>query len=269
LLPIRRDKTAAFTLIELLTVVAITSVLLAVLIPSLRKARAAAKCATCQSNLRQLAQAWHMYLDDHDGCFLQGINMDRNYGGRQGERGVEYQKPKPLNKYLHLGPVLRTGAEVFSCPADQGDVFLGARSFLAFGTSYDMNHMLVGQNRLRVSPSDPCKSVMKKVSKRLKNLRRDKIANESKLLLMGDYGWRYQWYFETKPYKLVYWHDRPYHHSLAFMDGHVRFMRLRMGLNTTAEYTVIPFRDLQEAVVETQVEVTLPPPPPPPPPWVP
>jgi hypothetical protein len=42
---------------------------------------------------------------------------------------------------------------------------------------------------------------------------------------------------------------------MAFMDGHVTLLRLRKGLNTTAEYTVVPFKDLQEEMVEKQEEV--------------
>ena len=55
----RRD---AFTLVELLVVVAIVGLLLSVLIPGLAAAREAARSAKCKSNLRQLQMGWNTYI---------------------------------------------------------------------------------------------------------------------------------------------------------------------------------------------------------------
>ena len=56
-----------FTLIELLVVIAIIAILAAILFPVFARAREAARKATCQSNLKQCAQALKMYTDDYDG----------------------------------------------------------------------------------------------------------------------------------------------------------------------------------------------------------
>ena len=55
----------AFTLIELLVVVAIIGILASLLLPALARARDKGKSARCQSNLRQLGMAAHMYDEDH------------------------------------------------------------------------------------------------------------------------------------------------------------------------------------------------------------
>ena len=51
-------KNKAFTLIELLVVISIIALLLAILMPSLQKAKEAGMRAVCLSNLHQLAIAW-------------------------------------------------------------------------------------------------------------------------------------------------------------------------------------------------------------------
>lgn len=256
-----------FTLIELLVVVAVILILLAVLLPSLSNARSLAKRIQCQANLRQLATAWHMYLEHHEGRFLQGTgeqNCQTNYGGKQGdgmpEFGADPNKPipKPLNNFVHMPLVTRHDAEIFACPADTGGGNYRPRHFDYCGTSYLMNLMLVGRGSLLVSRFDRCRPVLLKVRPRLAGLKRDQVANESRLILMGDYGWQSTFDF-LRPWSYAFdWHERADHHNIAFMDGHVAFTHIRKGLFTTADYTMIPFGDLQEQVVSLQREVTRP-----------
>jgi len=56
----------AFTLIELLVVVAIISMLMAILLPSLSKARAQARAVLCASRISQLGKAMLIYADDFE-----------------------------------------------------------------------------------------------------------------------------------------------------------------------------------------------------------
>ncbi len=59
-------KPRGFTLIELLVVISIIAVLLAILIPSLSKAREKVKDTSCKANLKSVGLALAMYLDAYD-----------------------------------------------------------------------------------------------------------------------------------------------------------------------------------------------------------
>ncbi len=72
-----------FTLIELLVVVAIIAMLLAILMPSLAKAREQARRALCASNQKQMAAGIHVYaqnsvrlMDYFAFCFFKLLNGD-------------------------------------------------------------------------------------------------------------------------------------------------------------------------------------------------
>ena len=64
---------SAFTLIELLVVIAIIALLLAILGPSLTKAKQQAETVMCRSNLKQWGIIFKMYANEHNGMFPQKV----------------------------------------------------------------------------------------------------------------------------------------------------------------------------------------------------
>lgn len=65
-------KWKAFTLIQLLVVIAVIAVLMAILMPALQRAREQGKRVVCESNLKQMSLAWIMYAQENDGKIMKG-----------------------------------------------------------------------------------------------------------------------------------------------------------------------------------------------------
>jgi prepilin-type N-terminal cleavage/methylation domain-containing protein len=65
------SNACGFTLIELLVVISIIALLLAILLPSLQRARGQARAVACQANLRQWGAIFRIYLDENDGKFMR------------------------------------------------------------------------------------------------------------------------------------------------------------------------------------------------------
>ena len=107
-----------FTLIELLVVIAIIAILAAILFPVFARAREKARQASCQSNLKQIALAVLMYVEDHDEIFpfWATFTADGSY------------QPMPVypgNNYVVLWadaiyPYVKN-TQIFVCPSMRGD----------------------------------------------------------------------------------------------------------------------------------------------------
>ena len=67
-----RASGSAFTLIELIVVIAIIVLLIGLILPVLAHSKSAARSTVCASNLRQLAMANTAYSVEHDGYFVPG-----------------------------------------------------------------------------------------------------------------------------------------------------------------------------------------------------
>ena len=80
-LTMKNPLSRAFTLVELLTVIAIVGILVALLLPALEGGKSRAKLVGCQSNLGQLGLAFHSFAHDHGSRFPMQVSVAQ--GGAQ------------------------------------------------------------------------------------------------------------------------------------------------------------------------------------------
>jgi prepilin-type processing-associated H-X9-DG protein/prepilin-type N-terminal cleavage/methylation domain-containing protein len=115
----RNHVPIGFTLVELLVVVGIISILVGLLMPSLTRARIAARRVQCMSNIRQLALASIIYVNDNKGYVLAKIEWDSATNKHRGTIVVPGHNACAWYDDLYL--ILGRKIEVLECP-DNGIV---------------------------------------------------------------------------------------------------------------------------------------------------
>lgn len=108
------ERQKAFTLFELLVVIAVITILAAMLFPAISSARAKVKRTTCGNNLRQINLGVRMYSDDsHDATPSPGTASTKtNFVSL-------YSGYKSLMKsYVGLNGASSSRDRLFACPAD-------------------------------------------------------------------------------------------------------------------------------------------------------
>ena len=117
-----RRKAPGFTLVELLVVIGIIAILVSLLMPALTKARNSAVTVQCASNLRQLATAFVLYANNHNGTMPQlnsgnsadNASLKKNWWTNMvvGARVLDASFPTPADEEEGL-----VGKALLQCPA--------------------------------------------------------------------------------------------------------------------------------------------------------
>jgi prepilin-type processing-associated H-X9-DG protein/prepilin-type N-terminal cleavage/methylation domain-containing protein len=118
----RRVSNSAFTLVELLVVIAIIGVLVALLLPAVQAARAAARRTECANNMRQIGLAFLRYCDAHHGKFPL----------------TAHDHPTDKSWIYSLAPYMENVDAIRLCPEDHERIEKTANTL----TSYAMNGYL-------------------------------------------------------------------------------------------------------------------------------
>lgn len=126
------NKRKGFTLIELLVVIAMIALLMAILMPALRKAKDSARRISCGSRLKQWGSAIQMHLGDNDGRHMAIV---KKWGGNpyphyindepQKYKGVTQWNIADINPYIGaFSPnYLKDGVatDMVTCPCCSGE----------------------------------------------------------------------------------------------------------------------------------------------------
>jgi prepilin-type N-terminal cleavage/methylation domain-containing protein/prepilin-type processing-associated H-X9-DG protein len=142
--PARRH---GFTLIELLVVIGIIALLIAILLPSLRKARLQAQSVVCKSNLQNLFRYMLDYANYNKG-FMFPVRPPLTPGGEPETVGTNYpphlrwpailfniQPPNPLPYPWNPTPDEKTAVDAYR--AEEGAATGSTATLVAFMAKYD------------------------------------------------------------------------------------------------------------------------------------
>jgi prepilin-type N-terminal cleavage/methylation domain-containing protein len=146
-------KRNAFTLVELLVVIAVIAVLMGILLPALGRAREQAKKSVCLGNQRQIMLATGIYQADNDGKIMY-----------QHAGGAYWALPNALttqvsgakkNWISRIWPSVGENKDIFQCPSnksrtDPGELFCPNEKETF---SYVLNGILTHFGSLNVRPS--------------------------------------------------------------------------------------------------------------------
>jgi len=117
----------AFTLTELLVVITIITLLSALLLPALSKAKSYSRSVTCRNHLHQLGIALKMYVDDHRSAFPFYVGPagpsygDATYNGKM-VTGLVYWSTKLFPYYP-----LNWSNSLYHCPGYKGAITGGVK----------------------------------------------------------------------------------------------------------------------------------------------
>lgn len=132
-----RLRAPAFTLLELLVVLAVLGLLGSMLLPTLAKSGVNSKGFQCQNNHRQLCNAWRMYADDNrDRIVYASVGGTFNNPLNQYAWTGSVLDFNPNNRYnwdtnadivvRPLWPYTGRNASIYKCPSDQSGIIINA-----------------------------------------------------------------------------------------------------------------------------------------------
>jgi len=209
---------AAFTLIELLTVIAVILVLAALLLPVVSKAKTESQRGTCVSNLRQVSLAIRMYADDNKDVLPQLSQPSR---GRSDLVWIGFRPM--IQNYLGMHRQNSPDDKVFVCPADKFSVEWSTdpphqggpiyENTITHGITNFTSYLFNGCNSMRTNQPLPG----------IAGARIGSLPNPAKTVLVAE-GSAFEGFSWHKPHKELLFRDSL--NEVGYVDGHVDFVKI-------------------------------------------
>jgi prepilin-type N-terminal cleavage/methylation domain-containing protein/prepilin-type processing-associated H-X9-DG protein len=140
-----------FTLIELLVVIAIIAVLLAVLMPAMRKIKEIARQTVCRANLKNVGLAVQMYLDDYNRKIPNTGSSNQHQWFES--NGLTYRRPGSSGTYwgIYYRDYIKDQTKIFGCPSFQNTagtrlIYTYSGSEKSTDSDYIIQHAAFGLN---------------------------------------------------------------------------------------------------------------------------
>jgi prepilin-type N-terminal cleavage/methylation domain-containing protein len=222
----------AFSLVELLVVIAVISILAALLLPALSGAKARALRADCSNNLKQINLGMHLYADDNGDMLPTDPNIT---GGilTTNHWGIFYKRL--MKSYVGLQGPSSSREKVFACPADT--FYYDFPGLALEGRSYheqlDSDYSSYGFNGANASPLTPAKPGVS-------GLKLAAIIDPGRTLLVSEIPAFFPWSWH-QPLKLPsnQYGINDAKNVAGFVDGHIAYIKIYWNPNfnmTSANY---------------------------------
>ncbi len=211
----------AFTLVELLVVMAVLALLAALLLPALSRARASARRTACLNHLRQIAVGVRVYADD-----MEDVGPAKSSGKKSLDGWTACKQL--LNGYVGPNGASSPDDRLFACPSDTYHYDFNAGSPNAYAyigqpvhrqvwsdySSYAFNG---GNTRTHPATGVPFPGI---AGRKLGS-----VKDPSRTILVAEMPafYCFSWHEPQNPKQVHYFNNA--RNSAAFVDGHLLYLK--------------------------------------------